>query len=295
MAPAPAYAALFVDFENIFYYLKNHLDAGSDPGDYVVQMIRELRFRLQQRFSEQVIINHAYADFERMEQNAQGALYLIGVEAHNVLGTDHKNAADMRLCIDALETLYTRQEIRTFILVAGDRDYIPVIQHLKKHARTVRVTSFRGSLSGDLLTNVGEEFFLDAAQLLPGGVHLLAPDPRPALPPRPAAPVPPRPQTKAHFEDVSRVSDPETKQALEAMLRHFGDKSEVWMTPYLHKLRAEMPLLAEFERRALVRTLVGVGAIRVEKRKGEPNDYSVILVNWNHPDVRETNPGDIPA
>ena len=77
-----------------------------------------------------------------------GDLYLLGVEAHNVLGTEHKNAADMRLCIDAMEILYTRQNIQSFILVAGDRDYIPVIQHLKKNGRTVRVAGFAAASPG---------------------------------------------------------------------------------------------------------------------------------------------------
>jgi hypothetical protein len=74
------------------------------------------------------------------------------------------------------------------------------------------------------------------------------------------------------------------------MLRHFGDKTEVWMTPFLHRLREEMPLLAEYERKSLVTDLSEMGAIAVEKRPGSPKDFSVIIINWQHPDVRRLNP-----
>nr|GFC79141.1 hypothetical protein [Tanacetum cinerariifolium] len=91
----------------------------------------------------------------------------MGVDTRNVLGTDHKNAADMQLCIDALEVLYTRPDIGTFVLVAGDRDYIPVLQHLRRQARQVKVVGFRESVSGDLLLMLGEEHYINARQLLP--------------------------------------------------------------------------------------------------------------------------------
>jgi uncharacterized LabA/DUF88 family protein len=275
-AVVPSYAALFVDFENVYYHLKNQ-ESGRDPGDRVVQLIRGLREELQRRYEERVIINHAYADFEKIDE-VQGQLYLSGVETHHVLGSEHKNAADMKLCIDSMETLYTRQEITTFVFVAGDRDYIPVIQHLKKHARTVRVVSFRETLSGDLLTIVGEDYFIDAASMLPPtATRVVRPERPSAPPPRPAAPLPSTP-------GAADPGDP--RRAIRVMMKYFEGKPEIWLTPYLYKLSAEMPTLAEHQRRELIDYLAETGAIRVEKRKGEPYDYSVILINWNHPEVR---------
>jgi len=48
------------------------------------------------------------------------------------------------------------------VIFAGDRDYIPLIQHLKKQAKTVISVGFEGSFSGDLLLNVGRQNFIDA-------------------------------------------------------------------------------------------------------------------------------------
>ena len=278
-------AAFFIDFENVYYFLKNSSNTNrEDISDRVVSLIQRVRQYVMDMYQETAIGLDAYADFERIEENAQSALYLRGIETHNVLGTEHKNAADMKLCIDVLDTLYTRPHIESFILVAGDRDYIPVIRHLKKHGRTVRVVGFRQSVSGDLLTNVGEQFFIDAAQFLPSQAPAM-PAPAPgssgsdSAADRPVAPI-----------RVRELNDLQVR-AVEIMFRHFGDKKDIWITPYLYKLRAELPELAEWDRKQLISDLREAGAIKVEKRQGETHDYSVILVNWNHPAVRAMSSG----
>lgn len=282
-------AAFFIDFENVYYFLKNAPGSREEVSDLVVTLIERVRKYVLNTYQEVAISLDAYADFERIEENAQSALYLRGIETHNVLGTEHKNAADMKLCIDAMDTLYTRQQIESFILVAGDRDYIPVIRHLKKHGRTVRVVGFRQSVSGDLLTNVGEEYFIDAVQFLPAPVPGMPvqvtvtaaaiPGAPPTILERPALPV-----------RIRELNDMQVR-AVEVMFRHFADKKDIWMTPYLYKLRADMPELSEWDRKQLITDLRDSGAIRVEKRQGETHDYSVIVVNWNHPAVRAMNPG----
>lgn len=291
MDSKPQYSALFVDYENVYYFLKNRLQNELDPSDGAIQLIRRLRQTLFEQFSEQCIVQHAYADFEKIEESAQGPLYLIGVESHNVLGTEHKNAADMRLCIDALETMYTRPEINRFTFLAGDRDYIPVIQHLRKHARSVRVVAFQANMSGDLLINVGEENYLDAATLLPPEFVLAPPKPERIHAPLERkvayAPAPPAPAAAEPVFAPSRsIAEPE-REALQLMISSFPGKREIWVTPFLHRLREELPLLAEYERRNLITNLTEAGAVAVEKRPGTPREYSVILLNWDHPAVRE--------
>lgn len=291
-------AAIFVDFENIYYFIKNRSPESLDSSETAITTIRNLRSNLLNDLKKQCIVQHAYADFERIGGSPQGAFYLIGMETHNVLSTDHKNAADMRLCIDAMETLYTRPEITTFVFVAGDRDYIPVVQHLKKHAKSVLVVSFKGSVSGDLLQVAEERNFIDAATVLPEGIVLgEALQPQPAKKPVESVPTaaspPPAAKTKQAptFQKPRRLDSDDERDALSIMLQHFGDKSEIWMTPYLHRQRSEMPHLAEYERRALITELREKGAISVEKRPGDQGDFSVIVINYDHPDVRELCPG----
>lgn len=281
-----ALAAIFIDFENIYYFLKNDAGTVANAEDSSVDLLRKLKQFVQDTYDEHAISLDAYADFERIEDNAQSALYLLGIETHNVLGTDHKNAADMKLCIDALDVLYTREEIRTFVVVAGDRDYIPLIRHLKKHGRVVRVAGFRQAVSGDLLANVGDEFFIDVGTF----VRQAAPKPA-AVPHMPAASAAsgPAAAAAAGFAAEPRSVEGLEREALMLLFKYFSGKREVWVTPFLHKLRTDMPQLQEHERKQIISALHDSGIVRVEKRTGEPHDYSVMVVNWNHPDVRASN------
>jgi hypothetical protein len=89
----------------------------------------------------------------------------MGVESHTVIWTQHNHAAT-QLCIDAMKVLYTHSVIRTFVLVVGDRSYIPVIQHIRTQTRSVKTVAFKCNLSSDLLQNIGEARFIDAQHLL---------------------------------------------------------------------------------------------------------------------------------
>ena len=292
------YAAVFIDFENVYYHLRPQLVDSERTQDIALELFRSLREFLSTEKKEQSIIQHAYADFEQLEVNAQGQLYLIGVDTHNVLGTEHKNAADMRLCIDVLETLYTRPEIQTFVFVAGDRDYIPVIQHLKKHAKTVRAVAFEGNVSGDLRMNVGAGFInaqallskLSVSELEVGRERVDEIRREEYEVVKEARKAPPVPITTAKFEREIPLTDRDHLIALEILLQNYGDKAEVWFSPFLNKLRMSLQHLAEYERKALITSLADYGAVKVEKRRGEPHDYSVLIINWNHPDVQALNP-----
>ncbi len=326
-AAASPYAAVFIDFENVYYFLKNHYLDPQDPHDYALELVRNLRDSLKTEQGLDSLVLYAYADFDKLPTGPQGPLYLMGVGTRNVLGTDHKNAADMQLCIDAMEVLYTRPDIGTFVLVAGDRDYIPVLQHLRRQARQVKVVGFRESVSGDLLLMLGQEHFIDARQLLPAErlqaledhrtARLRAGDARRlreqggrALPARltaadvaeaPApgqgpAPEAAGPEAAPAFAPVRRVTNADERRCLAFLLeqaqRYAGTQGtpEIWASPFLRRLTDMLPELPDWERRQLISHLRDAGALRLEKREGEPNPFSVIIVNYQHPDVVELNP-----
>lgn len=362
-SPASSYAAVFIDFENVYYFLKNHFHDPSDLNDIVLDIIRSLREKLSATGLDS-LISYAYADFERLATAPQGALYLMGVSTRNVLGTDHKNAADMQLCIDALEVMYTRPDIGTFVLVAGDRDYIPVLQHLRRQARQVLVAGFRESVSGDLLQNIGAAQFIDARNLLTPArvqqlekrrtdrqrsieesrclreqglagipnaaaqaaraatldaasasaesaatVDALAVVPLPQIVPSTAASRPvvavkpflPRPSDEVPDFAPTRPLATETEvRTLAFMLEEFQKLEakqqrrvpELWLGPFMRLLTDELPELPDYERRDLLNKLRDAGTIRIEKREGEPHPFSVIVVNYIHPDVQALHPGE---
>src|SRR2546426_163307 len=81
------FAAIFIDYENIYYYLKSAYADVPDLNDYMLDVLRNLRDHLEGKLGLQAIIMKAYADFERLKSAPQGSLYLMGVDTHNVLGT----------------------------------------------------------------------------------------------------------------------------------------------------------------------------------------------------------------
>ncbi len=342
------FAAVFLDFENVYYFFKNTFFDPPGLNDHILELLRNLRQKLNAEYGLDCIVLNAYADFERLETTPQGALYLLGVDTKNVMGTDHKNAADMRLCIDVLEVLYTRSEIGTFVLVAGDRDYIPVIQHLRRQARHVLGVGFRETVSGDLLLNLGEAQFLDARALLDTATleslearrleqQKLADERQrrfdaqsQSLEQRARAmqATPYSGSTAAfsganafananvlantlaseqngnvveeepvEFAPIRRVLEEDERQCLTLVLEKLQRlqtsryTNELWLGPFLRQLADEMPSLADFERRRVLDGLSRAGAIRIEKRQGEPYPYSVVIVNYAHPDVIELIPG----
>ena len=355
--PSP-YAAVFIDFENVYYFLKNHFHDPPDLNDHALDLVRSLRVHLEAKQSLDTLVLFAYADFDKVPTGPQGSLYLMGVNTRNVLGTEHKNAADMQLCIDALEVFYTRENIGTFVLVAGDRDYIPLLLHLRRQARQVLVVGFRESVSGDLLQMLGPDDFIEARELMAAdkierlekrrtdraaqleesrrlrehgtvgnlsavvqaaragtGTLPVLPDsavgPRPAAVPVPSAAAPrpapylPRPGAGAEeqapaFAPVRPLARDIERRTLAFLLRELYDLghkqqrriSELWLGPFMRRLTDELPELPDYERRDLLNKLRDAGTLRIEKRDGEPHPFSVIVLNYNHPDVQALNPGD---
>jgi hypothetical protein len=101
----------------------------------------------------------------------------------------------------------------------------------------------------------------------------------------------------ATFAPIRRITRDDERRCLEFLLlqvQRFGSQQatpEIWASPFLRRLTDVLPELPDWERRQLLNQLRDAGAVRLEKREGEPHPFSVILVNYQHPDVRELNPG----
>jgi len=119
--------ALFIDFENLV------TNTGISPSSFDLRPSLDL---LLER--GKVIFRRAYCDWGRFRE-AKGSLHELGVELIDVPPTTRsgKNAADMRLVIDALELNYARQHIDTFAIASGDSDFVPLANKLRENDRRV--------------------------------------------------------------------------------------------------------------------------------------------------------------
>src|SRR5258706_1592445 len=94
-------------------------------------------------------------------------------------GSNKKNATDIRLAVDALELVFTRPEIGTFILLSGDSDFSSLVLKLKEYGKYVIGVGIRESSSDLLIQNCDEYYSYNelAGLTKEGDVELKSHDP----------------------------------------------------------------------------------------------------------------------
>lgn len=139
--------ALFLDFENLV------TNTGITAATFDLKPSLD---RLLER--GKVIFRRAYCDWSRFH-DAKGGLHELGVELIDVPPSTRagKNAADMRLVIDALELNYARGHIDTFVIASGDSDFCPLAYKLRENDRVVIGLAVKEATS-PLFVNACDEF-----------------------------------------------------------------------------------------------------------------------------------------
>ena len=114
-------------------------------------------------------MQRAYADWRRYPQYivplTEASIDLIFAPA---VGANKKNATDIRLAIDALELVFTRPEIGTFILLSGDSDFSALVLKLKEYGKFMIGVGIRESSSDLLVQNCDEYYSYNELTGLPG-------------------------------------------------------------------------------------------------------------------------------
>ena len=147
-----------------------------------------------------VVLTRAYADWsadvnaEYKEQLVGRAVDLVQLFPAAAYG---KNAADIRLAVDAVEDMFRLPDLTHVVIVAGDSDYIPLAQRCKRLGRYVVGIGVAGSSSKSLAAACDDFVVYDA---LPG-VPVFEPSNAAEKPKRAAKkspePEPPDPQAAA--------------------------------------------------------------------------------------------------
>lgn len=279
-------AAIFVDYENLYNLLNDRLDSRRYPDEIVSEILDELRRHLANENGTRTVVTVAYADFSTLDGDGhyiQRTLYLQGAEPRFVPGTLQVNAVEIQLCVDAMEVMHHRPDIDTFVLVTGNRAYMPMLQQFRRYGRHALLTALEMPSAIEQLQTGTSELILDAATLLSESsyrdVFGEPPAQRDAPRKQEAAPVRQEPITFRVIEDAVAL------RTLEIIDEHFGQYEEVYLTPLLRKL-SELLDERQHDPKNLISTLESCGAVRLEKRRGYPYDYTVLIVEGDHPDVR---------
>ncbi|HUQ48229.1 MAG TPA: NYN domain-containing protein [Gemmatimonadaceae bacterium] len=144
-------AALLIDFDNVTMGIRSDLQT-------------ELKNLLSSDIIKgKVSVQRAYADWRRYPQYivplAESSIDMIMAPAY---GSAKKNATDIRLAIDALELVFVRPEIGTFILLSGDSDFSSLVIKLKEYGKYVIGVGIRESSSDLLVMNCDEYYSYNA-------------------------------------------------------------------------------------------------------------------------------------
>lgn len=105
-----------------------------------------------------IALSRAYADWS-VPANAtyRGQLVDRAIDLTQLFSTSGtKNGADIRLAVDVVDDLFRLADITHVVIVAGDSDYIPLVQRCKRLGRVVVGIGVEGSTSAALVHALDE-------------------------------------------------------------------------------------------------------------------------------------------
>ncbi|WP_238588939.1 NYN domain-containing protein [Pseudonocardia sp. HH130629-09] len=159
--------ALLLDYENLAIGARDGL--GVVPFDFgpVADALAE---------RGRVVVRRAYADWSSFDEDrrlmARAQVELIEIPQR--IGGSRKNAADIKLAVDAIELAYERGFITTFAIGTGDSDFTPLMHKLRELDKRVIGIGVQSSTSALLPPACDEFLFYDR---LPGVEPTQAPAP----------------------------------------------------------------------------------------------------------------------
>jgi uncharacterized LabA/DUF88 family protein len=148
--------ALFLDYENLAIGAREALGLSFD--------LKPVLDALAER--GRVIARKAYADWSAFDEDrrmlTRGHVELIEIPQH--MGASRKNAADIKMAVDALEMAFEREYITTFVICTGDSDLTPLVHKLRELNRKVIGVGIKDSTSALLPPACDEFLFYDTLE-----------------------------------------------------------------------------------------------------------------------------------
>ncbi|MFO8100079.1 MAG: NYN domain-containing protein [Salinibacter sp.] len=278
-------AAMFLDYDNLHAVLTSQSSTNQRTSSYAFEILEEVCRYLEEGDDTPTILGRAYGAFDsRMqddEDDVPSRLYGFGFAPTYVSNQTQRNASELQLTIDVTQFLATRNDIQTAVIVTGNRPYLPLARHIREQGRRVLVAAVNPPQNENTPAVAEDDLYLDARNLLSQDSRedLLANAPQNS-PSRSRRGVVGAPPPRRYQE----LANPTARRTVAITDEHFGQYDEVYLTPLLRKLSEVLG--PDHDPKALVGELEAAGAARLEKREGHPYDYTVLILNDDHPDVR---------
>jgi len=110
-----------------------------------------------------VLVRKAYADWSYFDDDRRHLTrqHIELIEIPQRMGASRKNAADIKLAVDAIELAFERPYITTFVIGTGDSDFTPLVHKLRELDKKVIGIGVRDSTSKLLPPACDEFLFYD--------------------------------------------------------------------------------------------------------------------------------------
>jgi uncharacterized protein (TIGR00288 family) len=140
---------LFIDYENLAIGARDDLGIEFD--------FKPITDALAER--GRVVVRRAYADWTYFDDGRRNLVenHVEMIEISQRRGVVRKNAADIKMAVDAIELAFERGYVTTFVICTGDSDFTPLVHKLRELNKRVIGVGMKASTSA-LLPPACDEF-----------------------------------------------------------------------------------------------------------------------------------------
>ena len=142
--------ALFIDYENLAIGAREALGGMEFDFEPIGNALAE---------RGRVVSRKAYADWSMFAEARQKLTrsHIELIEMPQRMGASRKNAADIKMVVDAIEVAFERDFVTTFVICTGDSDFTPLVHKLRELNKRVIGVGVKASTS-KLLPPACDEF-----------------------------------------------------------------------------------------------------------------------------------------
>lgn len=279
-------AVILVDYANVQRVASDLIGDSHQPDGIVLRLIDELKKYVSHQLGLRAVRTISFATIppgQMRGHEVTGALLSSGIESRLTYTGAGAQASAIDLTLEASQIYHSSPDIDVFVILSGDRWYVPLAQFLQRRGRSVLVGTLEIPTAAEQVPTDVTECYFNARKLLQKAGRLESN----------GLPISMSDEEYGDEETIETrrpestvaVEDTIARQALEIIETYFGQYKEVYLTPLLRKL-TEL-LEHEDEPKTVINYLEECGAVWLEKRRGFPHNYTVLLVNSEHPDVAE--------
>jgi len=279
-------AIVLVDYANVCSIISDLLVADHNPDELAIRMVAEIRAYATDFLNMNVVQTIAFDSISSEDprpHRATAAWIANGIESRVHMLPTGKSEASIDLGIEATKAVWDDKRVDSVIILTGDQWYVPLVRSIRSSGKFVFVASLDAPETSGLVATDLRDAYFNARTLFERAGRSNANGV--ALPFEEGTFLPQEELIKLRPEEVSQVEDSIGREALEIIEQYFGQYEEVYLTPLLRRL-TELTETEE-EPKATINYLEDCGAVWLEKRRGFPHNFTVLLVNEVHPDVIE--------